>query len=292
MSTPRKLASLLAVVALASHSSPAAADETPAPRAQADAAYEAGHYAECGPLYEKASRETPNGTGDAYNAACCYALSGDVESAFRVLDQALERGYRNPDWLSGDTDLDLLHEDPRWTGVLQRARANLDTYLASVNRELYEMYTADQSERRNADSVGWDVVSGNDARRRARARELVDAGALEVSDDFFHAAMIFQHGRDSTSYRLAYELARTASGMEHAHPSARWLTAAAWDRYLWSVGKPQIYGTQLHTVDGVWTMEPIDTTAVTDAERAAMDVPPLSAARAREARRRSGGRNR
>jgi hypothetical protein len=33
-------------------------------------------------------------------------------------------------------------------------------------------------------------------------------------------------------------------------------------------GLPQIYGTQLISIDGRWTLEPFDRTAVTDEERA------------------------
>ena len=54
---------------------------------------------------------------------------------------------------------------------------------------------------------------------------------------------------------------------------ARWLAAAAKDRYLWNVDKPQIYGTQFRRIDdGTWTLEPIDESAVTDEERAAWAV--------------------
>jgi hypothetical protein len=56
---------------------------------------------------------------------------------------------------------------------------------------------------------------------------------------------------------------------------ARWLTAAAYDRWLMYQGKPQKYGTQ-YVHDGVrhrlWDVDP----TTTDAERAAWKVPPLA----------------
>ncbi len=59
---------------------------------------------------------------------------------------------------------------------------------------------------------------------------------------------------------------------------ARWLACAAKDRWLWTTGKPQIYGTQFKKkdADGPWTIEPIDRAAVTDEERIANGVPTLA----------------
>jgi hypothetical protein len=66
----------------------------------------------------------------------------------------------------------------------------------------------------------------------------------------------------------------------------------ALDRYLWRVGEPQIYGTQLHRDDaGAWTIESIDEEAVSDEERARWDVPPLAEAKQRaiQANQRKSG---
>jgi hypothetical protein len=63
--------------------------------------------------------------------------------------------------------------------------------------------------------------------------------------------------------------------MELGHPKARWLTAAAYDRWLMYQGKPQKYGTN-YVTDGVrhrlWDVDP----ATMDTERAAWDVPSLA----------------
>jgi hypothetical protein len=55
---------------------------------------------------------------------------------------------------------------------------------------------------------------------------------------------------------------------------------ASENRYLQRIGKPQIYGTQFLFVDGAWTLEPIDTTALTDSRRGEWEVP--SQAKSRE----------
>jgi TonB family protein len=51
------------------------------------------------------------------------------------------------------------------------------------------------------------------------------------------------------------------------HEPARWLAAAALDRHLLSTGEPQQYGTQFQIRDSTWYLSPIDTAAVSDAER-------------------------
>jgi hypothetical protein len=69
---------------------------------------------------------------------------------------------------------------------------------------------------------------------------------------------------------------------------ARWLAAAAMDRALVHLGKPQRYGTQLQAFDGgAWTLGAVDP-SVTDGERAWWQVPPIAEARAREARMNAG----
>ena len=125
------------------------------------------------------------------------------------------------------------------------------------------------------------MVAPRDGARLQRVKEIVEAGEVKTADDYFHAAMVLQHGQDPEDFKLAHELALKASEMDAEHSSARWLAAAAKDRYLQNVGKPQIYGTQFRKVDGTWTLDPIDESAVTDEERARWGVPPLAKAKER-----------
>jgi hypothetical protein len=99
-----------------------------------------------------------------------------------------------------------------------------------------------------------------------------------VADDYFHAAMIFQHGSGAAHYRLAHELAMRAVELDPEHRAARWLAAAAKDRELQALGKPQRYGTQFRVTRGgqvrLYRVDP----SVTDDERAELEVPPLAEA--------------
>lgn len=249
--------------------------------AQANSLYERGEFQASAESFERALALQEGHANNYYNAACSWALAANPDKAFAFLEQALDRGYRNTNLLSSDSDLSSLRDDERWESILARCREAEADYLESINVELYEMFQADQNDRRG--DIDWDAVAPRDEERRRRAMEMVENDLLSAPDDFVHAAFIFQHGSDSTSYRIAHELASKAVALDSTHARARWIAAATKDRYLQSVGKPQIYGTQFRLVEGVWTLEPIDTTAVTDAERAWWGVPPLARQRARAA---------
>lgn len=103
---------------------------------------------------------------------------------------------------------------------------------------------------------------------------LAAAGEIHDAEDHFNAAMIFQHGGELEDFWTARELARVAAEM--GHERARWLAAAAYDRWLMHQGKAQRYGTQFIATGGgalhLWEVE--ETT--TDEDRAEWGVPPLA----------------
>ena len=55
--------------------------------------------------------------------------------------------------------------------------------------------------------------------------------------------------------------------MDTNNISARWLSAASYDRYLLSIGKPQIYGTQFLIVANKYYLRDFDTTKIAEPER-------------------------
>ena len=149
-----------------------------------------------------------------------------------------------------------------------------------MNKELQTLYEEDQADRATFFEQ-WDAeqlqqVLQRDRARRQRTAELIGSEALQDPEDYFHAAIIFQHGETLDDYWQAYELAR--KGSELGHPNCRWLTAAAYDRWLANQGKPQKYGTQYFSHDNepyrLWDVDP----ATTDEERAAWNVPSLAEA--------------
>ena len=133
------------------------------------------------------------------------------------------------------------------------------------NEELYDLYNNDQNERR-ANDIDWYKLYVNDSLRRIKVKKFLVSGKIKTGKDYSRAAMIFQHGIDSTDYKLAVNFMEIA--IQKDSTINKWLLAAATDRYLLSIGKPQIYGTQYtKTKFKPWIMRNYDTTKVSDKER-------------------------
>jgi hypothetical protein len=109
-------------------------------------------------------------------------------------------------------------------------------------------------------------LSRQDADRRTRTRQLLEGGQLHTGEDFSRAATVFQHGSMPEDYLLAHSLAIVA--VSKGDDTALWTSTAALDRYLQSIGRPQIYGTQFKPEgkNGV-TQEPYNRELISDAIR-------------------------
>jgi hypothetical protein len=78
--------------------------------------------------------------------------------------------------------------------------------------------------------------------RREKVKALLAAGELETGEDFHEAAFIFQHGNNTDDCLFAHVLAMEA--VLKGNDEAKWIEAATLDRYLQSIGQPQVFGTQ------------------------------------------------
>lgn len=152
------------------------------------------------------------------------------------------------------------------------------------NAELARLMDEDQADRMPpaGKSIDWKVVSPRDALRLKRVKELYTKNQLQTGGDYYHAAMILQHGDVVEDYLLSHELCVAAIGQGDTR--AKWLAAASEDRFLITIGRPQRFGTQ-YKADGtnqryrLYNVEP----GVTDDLRRIMMVPSLADAKAREA---------
>ena len=160
-----------------------------------------------------------------------------------------------------------------------------EAIVLTDNEELKELYKTDQTARKT-DKIDWEIVSKNDSLRRVRIHELLDAKKVNTSLDYHNAAMIFQHGKDSTDYGMAVQLMQKSIDLDST--ADKWLLAAATDRYLLSKDEPQIYGTQYERQHGEpWKLSRIDTTKITDEERLEYRVQTLAQQRERVKRMNS-----
>lgn len=154
----------------------------------------------------------------------------------------------------------------------------------SDNKELMELYRTDQADRSTSE-IDWKIVSVNDSIREQRILQMLDSSLIVTSNDYASAAMIFQHGGDSTSYRMVIELMTKA--IELNPNRSKWLLAAGIDRELMSRDKPQIYGTQYTKLKmegeswSDWELYNIDTTVISDEERIEYGVETLAEQRAK-----------
>jgi hypothetical protein len=120
------------------------------------------------------------------------------------------------------------------------------TASGQSNTELLKLYNEDQKDREKGVSMTkaeLDAIAGNDAGRRKRVKEMLQTGEVKTPEDYDRAAFIFQHGSEPNDYLLAHVLGMTAMALD-AGPG-RWIATATLDRYLKSIGKPQIFGNDL-----------------------------------------------
>lgn len=244
--------------------------------AEAEAAYRAGMYEKCLELYKEAIGIELQPNRVYYDAACCAALSGRDKTALDYLAFIAANGFKDYEKIKSESNLVGIHGNPRWDEILNQIELNLKDYLSRINVELYEMVQEDQRLwNLPEDSVNRGAVEAADRKHREKAMEILASEGLRHPDDYFHAALIFQHGDLPSDYQMAHELARSGLTLDSTHAALRWLFALTKDRWLWSVGKAQIYGTQSTIRDGRWTLEPLDTMAVTDEDREALGLPSL-----------------
>lgn len=148
------------------------------------------------------------------------------------------------------------------------------------NQELAELYRNDQSDRQQIAMINMDFeyfkqLKYRDSTRLARVYQLLDSNRLSTGQDYYNAAMIFQHGGEIRHSEAAVALMRKAVGLDST--VNKWLLAAAIDRNLVKQGRPQIYGTQFVKDDnGIWFRCSMDTTAISDEERKEFNVETLA----------------
>ena len=121
----------------------------------------------------------------------------------------------------------------------------------SPGDQLAYMYNTDQRDRV---TLRW-LNTSRDAARIARVLELRQRASDWEPEQMLDAAMVLQHGNDSSHYRIAHELAANANEkgvntQRWSKGTAEWLMKATYDRWMLSIGKPQVYGTQKEFTTG------------------------------------------
>ena len=125
----------------------------------------------------------------------------------------------------------------------------------------------------------WDKIATIDRQNQIRTAELLKEDKVKTANDFYHAAMIFQHADGKQGYKLAHELSMISAAK--GNKNAKWLSAASWDRFLGSIKENQRFGTQYSSKDGkTFQLNPTDPEP-TDSMRKEMNCPTLQKAKDR-----------
>ena len=131
--------------------------------------------------------------------------------------------------------------------------------------ELKTLVDADQKARE-----GWENMSEDEAvklfqedkTRRKRVGEIFGEGCFKTAQDYASAALIYQHGDVPDHYYQAFIWANQAVRLGDV--TQKHLAALAIDRYLVSIGKKQLFGSQasygLAVPNKCYCIEPVENT--------------------------------
>ncbi len=154
-------------------------------------------------------------------------------------------------------------------------------YKTNSNKVLARLAEEDQRDRQDYSGREWEVAK-KDAERRKKVALFLKRKLVNTGEDFFNAALIYQHGDKIEDFRLAQKLAKKS--IEEGNENGKWLYAATTDRLLINKGMVQKFGTQYYMsieqdekpgrIQRVMRLSPYDK-KTTDEIRAQYNVPPL-----------------
>jgi hypothetical protein len=112
-----------------------------------------------------------------------------------------------------------------------------------ISRELQRLHDEDQKDQ-EADVVD-EAFFRRQTVRRDRVREILALGLLGSTQDWANAAWLLQHGDTPEDYCLAHALSLPPA--IEGLPLGGFAVAATLDRFLESIEREQIFGTQMYT---------------------------------------------
>lgn len=118
------------------------------------------------------------------------------------------------------------------------------------SQELKELVDADQTERVDFEFKTEEeraTLFNNDLVRRKRVGEILGEGCFKTAEDYAAASLIYQHGDSSDHYFQAFIWALRA--VQLGYTQQKPLVAMTIDRYLISLGKKQLFGSQAYASD-------------------------------------------
>lgn len=239
---------------------------------------------------------------DRYEAARCWALGGQTDSAFYQLDRSVKANYDNYADICIDTNFKSLWADPRWSNVLQRVKSNklvMDEYLKlkykNLNQSLVQILDtieqADQYPRLQIPEIekkyGWSSVqmranlalmTSNDSINTNKIKSILTKygwlGKEEVGEHGNSTLfLVVQHANLATQIQY---LPMLRDAVKHQKANASNL-ALLEDRIAIKQGRKQVYGTQLmqNNLTGKYYVLPLADPINVDKRRAEVGLPSI-----------------
>ncbi len=217
-----------------------------------------------------------------FSAALVLALEGDKESGLKYLDTAVIKGWADADGWPALTQAVGFEKSEQLQKLYDQVKRNAQgsSVTSTQQRQIHSLYLNDQNDRLEL-FQHWPLSASQlaalqtrDSTRRSQVYLLLNNGKILKALDFLEASTIMLHGEDTSDYATAHKLADIAVAM--GSDQAKFIVAASIDRYLIAQGKDQEYGTQAHLdpKTGKFVLYPVSN-SVTDADRKALNVPPL-----------------
>lgn len=201
---------------------------------------------------------------DRYNAACSWALSNQVDSAFNQLFKIAENAnYSNLAHISSDTDLTSLHPDKRWNDLLNIIKANKEKAEANFDKPLVAMldtiFQEDQNYRRQLNGISekhgweskemdsmWQIINEKDSINQIKIKKILDErgwlGADVIGGQGNHTLFLVIQHADIETQEKYLPMMREAVKQGKANASS---LALLEDRVALKNGGKQIYGSQV-----------------------------------------------
>jgi tetratricopeptide (TPR) repeat protein len=106
----------------------------------AHVAYKIKDYKRGAELYRNAIEKGYRDPDATYNAAGCYALSGDLNKAFEYLKLLCANEFTDMEGFLNDSDFEPLKKDPRWAMAVTACENAERKYISKSNPALYQLY--------------------------------------------------------------------------------------------------------------------------------------------------------
>ena len=153
-------------------------------------------------------------------------------------------------------------------------------------QKIYKLFLEDQKDHsvvveQYKTEKDWEDLAKRDKNRQEEIISILKNKLVSLTgEDYFMAAMIFQHGATMTDSKRAIALAK--KGIKLGSEKSKWLYASAVDRFLMRQKKKQKFGTQYVKKgrNGKWSLYPVDSNT-SDKERAKYNIISLKQAKSK-----------